>query len=836
MKKVMLPFLMACFVAPVFASPPAARSLGEGGRVDAPRAAVPQRTEATETPRTETARTATVAARAAATPNVSARSAIPQNVSARAAVQQRPTAQNISARSATPNQPAARAAAPANAARSATAARSAVAPEDTRTGAAYEQCRNVFFACMDQFCAMKDRNFLRCSCSNRIFDIISAQSVMQDAATQLTQFNENLDTVGMTANQAAAMREATEGELALTDDGSEARKLLNAIMNAIRGEDATVGGRNQQLNSINLAMSFDTGVGAMDGQALAAHNGDNLYTAIYGRCREVVRPYCNDRSLQRAVLAYRMAIEQDCNNLQTRIDEVQRTLSTRVRESGAMLGLARVEDRQRRNQSDRTTCLREVEEAILSPQVCGPGYRRCLDNGVFIDPDTGRPREDVVEFYRLASMLTFSENLSLADQRLARVPGNREFVSNFERRVRQFAEPALGRCVEIRDEVWLDFLDKALLEIYYAQNAKVQEIKQGCMDFVSMCFMGGERALTQAMSALVDDRTTNQPNFIVTADALCTRQIAACDNMFAGNIIAEYIATRTTTDVTTACRAIVQNCFDRFGGQNYVNFWSGHSGLFQSGRALDWFSFETLQQTTVSECARELLDVAACNPPDNPNFARNIFGGFTKLGEGKYGSREEASEDFPNKIAYTGVATEVYYRIIDILRTNCENRHGVFSERRFDSFRLECNATSMCPWHVTREVETASWGVCISCPGEEMGVCQGLAEPRLECITHRCGCPVGQIWNSATSSCAAHGISCPSNSSFNSYCIGSTRGERDTMDCVAKGCACNGCFSVEVVNGITTCVRDPHCPEIWLDCSSGVCIITPWDPGQITTY
>ena len=76
---------------------------------------------------------------------------------------------------------------------------------DTRTGAEYEQCKTAYFNCMDQFCQLKNDDYRRCSCSNRVFDLAETRSIMQDASDQLTVFTENLDVVGMTAAQAPAM-------------------------------------------------------------------------------------------------------------------------------------------------------------------------------------------------------------------------------------------------------------------------------------------------------------------------------------------------------------------------------------------------------------------------------------------------------------------------------------------------------------------------------------------------------------------------------------------------------------------------------------------------------
>ena len=584
---------------------------------------------------------------------------------------------------------------------------------------------------MDQFCQLKNDDYRRCSCSNRVFDLDDVRNVMQDAADQLTVFTENLDVVGMTAAQATAMKTATEGENALTEDTSASKALLQAIMNSIRGDDATVGGKFTDLNSINL--SFDTvnsfGLGD-SGQIIATYNGQNLYNAVYPQCRDAVRADCNDAQLQRAINAYLMAIEQDCNTVQNALDQQQTQMKAAVRESSAMLDLARVENRQKHNSDDIATCLANVEAAVLSEEVCGANYHKCLDNGQFIDVSTGAPIAGVTNFYELGNLLKFADNVDAADQKLSQVASNRTFVQHFENRVKKFAEPALDKCTENADIVWAEYLDKAMLEIYYSQQSKVDEIKQGCFDFVSACYMNGEKSLTAAMAGLTgDDSLLLQPYKITVTTEMCRDYIDSCNMMFyeqsgGQNIVTDYVNNRQETDTLTACRAIVQECFESFGGDGYENFYYPYSGLFKSGEAPEWFTLYEYDgngnkktDKYVSKCAQQLTEVESCNSPD---IIEQAFGGFDVLassslatnngsivyypdpngkynGKGdyhkKYGLLTSTTIDLDNvgdkyvlqhRVSRpTGVATEVYNQILDTLTTQCANLQGRFIELQF---------------------------------------------------------------------------------------------------------------------------------------------------------
>lgn len=576
------------------------------------------------------------------------------------------------------------------------------AASDTRTGAEYEQCKTAYFACMDQFCQLKNDEYRRCSCSDRITSLQSARDKLSQAGEQLTAFNENLDIVGKTAAQATAMNTASDGELALARDKSASTALLNAIMNSIRGTDTRV--ENSQLSSLNsLDLSFDTANSfgtASVGQTIAAYNGTALYSAVYPQCRTAVAANCNTASLQRAVNAYLMAIEQDCNTVQAAINTKQKETHAAIRESSAMLDMARAENHRAHNSDDIATCLANVESAILSEEVCGANYHKCLDNGEYIDVSTGAPIAGVVDFYKLGTMLTFSAGRNNADQKLAQNPNNKTFVTNFEKRVKQFAEPALDKCYDDADTVWADYLNKALLDIYYAQQSKVNEIKQGCFDFVSACYMNGSTAMTNAMQGLVAAQTTVlNPNILELNRSLCSDYIASCNNMFDGEIVKDYISHRHDTDSLTACRAVAKQCFDNYGGQNYENFYNPSSGLFSAGYAPSWFALYeydtngTKKSGYVSECAKQLAEIDACK-----NNIETVFGGFdyypgtTVYQRYKYNAQSR-------RLRPTGIATEVYNQIIDILQTNCTNLDGKFvniQSLEIDAYQKSYNKDNFC--------------------------------------------------------------------------------------------------------------------------------------------
>ena len=294
-----------------------------------------------------------------------------------------------------------------------------------------------------------------------------------------------------------------------------------------------------------------------------------------------------------------------------------------------------------------------------------------------------------------------------------------------------------------------------MLDIYYAQQSKVSEIKQACFDFVASCYTNADKSITAAMQTLTDgnDIVIN-PDKLALTDQMCIDYVKSCDGMFGGDgtngIVAQYVASQKQTDMLASCRAVAKQCFDKYGGSNYENFYYPYSGLFQSGRAPDWF---TLYDKTVtpegdapypllSPCAKQLSEIVACK-----NNIEDIFGGFDRYAENdryKYGTEKSSEETRQRDIEFadrrprpTGVATEVYNQVLSVLSNQCMNVNGRFVEtqnasiesiynkgscqfastlpdyyaKTFEMYNIKANEY-ICPRGYDSGVDTASWGIC----------------------------------------------------------------------------------------------------------------------------
>lgn len=264
---------------------------------------------------------------------------------------------------------------------------------------------------------------------------------------------------------------------------------------------------------------------------------------------------------------------------------------------------------------------------------------------------------------------------------------------------------------------------------------------------------------------------------------MCSDYVESCNNMFDGNIIADYIETIRETDNLTACRAVVRQCFDKYGGTNFENFYYPYSGLFEQGMAIDWFTLYDYtngpEREYKSVCAKQLLEIDSCSDPD---IIETVFGGLDKFYVNKiltdetdetdekysfkqelvdyedaqsklytisYGikidepSNDNGSTKYVNKRALrsTGVATEVYNNIVSTLSSQCNNLQGIFVEVRNmngpyqpENFCLaktnyegddtnDCKDNILCHYKVSNNEDMCPRGYAASVDTQSWGAC-----------------------------------------------------------------------------------------------------------------
>lgn len=427
----------------------------------------------------------------------------------------------------------------------------------------YQECREVYNACMDEFCANKDSQLKRCACSSRVNEFDSIKKQLSTIEEKMLDFNQRLLTVNMDAEDAEALFQATEGELAFNqEDKTDSKNLLDEIsekLNASFNDENF----NQSLNAINLSLNVDAAFDTVDplmGSSTTSKSGTALYNAALPVCREMALEICSQEDLDIIESGYQMLIEQDCTTVAKAYSTQQDQAREKIFESGALLDMARLDIYQKRNSDDILTCKKKMLDMLTNSSVCGENLGKCLDTtGKYIDPSTGEAflTEDLVN---LGNLITRPE----PDQSWTSTPGNEAFVS-FLNSKKKFLEPATENCQDIADYVWEEFIEDALAQIKLAQEQKLEDMRQSCTTLTTQC-------LTETAESIEDFDSRALSIFGVTADRtvkeICSGIQQACtallkttggDSDWVGGMT-EIATDKTYDTILQTCREVGKNC------------------------------------------------------------------------------------------------------------------------------------------------------------------------------------------------------------------------------------------------------------------------------------
>ncbi len=385
------------------------------------------------------------------------------------------------------------------------------------------KCREVYYSCMDEFCANKDSQLKRCACSSRVNEFDSIKNQLSTIEDKLLDFNQRLLTVNMDKEDAEAIFQATEGELAFQkEDSSESKKLLDEISSKLNTtfDTSTFDTNLAPISlSLNAEAAFDS-VDSLAGASTTTKTGTALYSAALPICREMALEVCTQDELDIIESGYQMAIEQDCNTVAKTYQSQQDLAREKIREGSALLDMSRLDIYQQRNSDDILTCKKKMLDMLTNTSVCGTDLQKCLDiSGQYIDPSSG---EAILtsNLVNLSTLITRPE----ANQTWTTAPGNEKFV-NYLNSKKMFLESATESCQDIADYVWDLFIEDALAQIKLAQENKLEEVRQSCTTLTTQC-------LTEAAESLEDFDARALSIFGVEADKtvkqMCAEVQTAC--------------------------------------------------------------------------------------------------------------------------------------------------------------------------------------------------------------------------------------------------------------------------------------------------------------------
>ena len=431
---------------------------------------------------------------------------------------------------------------------------------DANFGTGYNDCRDAYFACMDQFCANVDDGYRRCVCSSRLTEIKQKQAALTQSADSLGNFHDlNLDIIKKSADEVYAMTHATAGEqiATTTTDDSVSAKTLGAISAVLSQTKSKALSNAGTLDAGGDIKSIWSTTDLASGANIANLTGEPLYNAVNAQCSEMVASVCPETALNMVISAYGMYIENDCATLATDLSKKKLTANASIRETGREMGTARLENYDAHNSLSINDCITKIRQDVTADTACGSDFVHCLDvTGLYLNIDTGEPIYSK-SFYNLENQISLSGNI-LNNQT------NHMFINTLNNK-KIFAQNSLDKCRDVSGDVWDEFMRQAIIEIHQKQQEKIRDVKTNCLDVVNQCY--DEKTNTLKDFSNVSNKTLLGLN-LETVEDLCRDKLETCSNLYGGGPEGLKALVDNMHDIVT--QRIVAECQDLLSdfGQN----------------------------------------------------------------------------------------------------------------------------------------------------------------------------------------------------------------------------------------------------------------------------
>jgi len=420
-----------------------------------------------------------------------------------------------------------------------------VQPSATTMGDGYVQCREAYFACMDQFCALRNEQYRRCTCSGRLVEMRERERNFSTATSMLKDFEDvNLYAVDKSAREVKAMQSASEGEAAIKRDNSASARALGGISGVL----ASKSGNDAADNMGSMTDIWGT-VNMVGGADLATLESTALYNAVHVQCAEMVAEQCGRvATFNMVAAAYGMYIEQDCSAYADSLDKNQRQLTMTTKQAQGALAAARLQNYDNHNSEAITSCLSKVRKDMFGDGACGPDNVKCVDNtGRFVDITTGAPIY-TPDFWMLEKAISLSGDTLKNNH-------NMPYINMLNQKKPAAAE-SLDRCRDVADDVWDEYLRQTLIDLSQKQFATVRAVQNECIGIVNQCYDEKLEQLRQFASDISQENVGAQQAGLT--EVLCRQQLETCAMLYGGGPpglekLRQYVRNSQTVNLEDNC-------------------------------------------------------------------------------------------------------------------------------------------------------------------------------------------------------------------------------------------------------------------------------------------
>lgn len=432
-------------------------------------------------------------------------------------------------------------------------------------------CKAQYMQCMDNFCNVLDDNQGRCSCSANLKNYDKIEAALKQATTDLQTVAQNIQYIGLTADQVSSLFQQTEAEAEMqgkTDTSqlkSDLDKIKSLIVDVKSGSstststsgismdlsgllDFSIDSTGFDLTSLFSGMTTNT-------NSITNQRGEQLYKTATARCKSSVLNSCVAQGVDASVItnSYDLEIDKQCMAYERALTDANDQMRSTVTNAQNLLQRARLMVAQQKNAYDLRGCVTALDECMQDDFVCGDNYENCLDpsgryivNGQIVVGSTpGKVGNDNNNLYSVWGDNVWSGGGSLSqyiEDTLGKSQGtaastNMSYFLQDKIGTIDSDKKAVGMCVGVLNQcqdytftrtgttlsynpqntVVKEFLSRAMMQIKAAQDTLLSEYAEDCVTDVRTCL------IRNTSSSSLDNQTTRK-----LATSACQSVITTC--------------------------------------------------------------------------------------------------------------------------------------------------------------------------------------------------------------------------------------------------------------------------------------------------------------------
>ncbi len=404
-----------------------------------------------------------------------------------------------------------------------------------------QECYDMYFSCMDQFCITDNSNGGSCTCSDDSIEYEKQFAEIQDILNEANRIRtEDVERVKAGANADIIFTGERrydengnildEGELSEAEKKAQKRESLLAMFNTNFYEDEEV---------------FED-----SGTSIADKTGNELYKSADELCYLQVPDSCaGDIDFIRQL--YSRQIVSDCLGFKNILAKKRSEADLELASAEAAVREALQESFDEANKYDLGQCMVEFKKCMQTDDACGEDWENCV-------------------FTIASENMQNNEAVSTAGSQVQTVNTYDITASTMEilESKRTICEHVLDQCVVVRDMVWPSFLREAAPTIKVAESKVESKFRQSCLTDISDCIQKACKDDIVGKGIATMDACLSRPDMV---RSFCKVEIDPCERM--EPLIWGYVQDKLAAMRVDACTQEVKDCFtaDTRCGENFEN-------------------------------------------------------------------------------------------------------------------------------------------------------------------------------------------------------------------------------------------------------------------------